>query len=256
MLRDQRIDAAVLETARGGILRRGLAVTRADVAVVTNIAADHFGEYGITDLAGLAATKLVVAKVIGSAGRLVLNADDAVLRQAGRALGAVRWRGSASMRTRSREAARASGHESATVIDGRFVLQRGEERIDLLRVDEAPVTLGGSARAQRGERARGLARGVVPRMLHRRDAPGPRCHSAQRNTDNPGRASLFELDGVRVLLDYAHNPHGMQALAAIARALPGRPARAGASDRQATATTSRSAGWRGAHGRSGSIMSW
>ena len=91
----------MLETARGGILRRGLAVTRADVAVITNIAADHFGEYGITDLAGLAATKLVVAKVIGSAGRLVLNADDVALRQAGQRARAYRWRGSGSMRTLS-----------------------------------------------------------------------------------------------------------------------------------------------------------
>ena len=64
MLRDRRVEAAVLETARGGILRRGLAVTRADVAVVTNVSADHFGEYGIHDLDALADVKLTVGAAV------------------------------------------------------------------------------------------------------------------------------------------------------------------------------------------------
>jgi len=219
VLRDRRIDTAVLETARGGILRRGLAVTRADVAVITNIAADHFGEYGITDLAGLAATKLVVGKVIGRAGRLVLNADDVALRQAGSALAIpVAWFGlDADL---IGHAALESGHESATIIDGKFVLQRGRERFELLRVDEAPITLGGSARhnianalgASLAAWRLGCSADAVRRAL---------ASFGERNTDNPGRASLFDLGGVRVLLDYAHNPHGMQALAAIARALSG-----------------------------------
>jgi cyanophycin synthetase len=219
VLRDQRVDAAVLETARGGILRRGLAVARADVGVVTNIAADHLGEYGVTDLAGLAATKLVVAKTIGSSGRLVLNADDEVLHQAGRALALpVAWFGlDADVVAK---AAAASGHESATVADGRFVLQRGQERIALIPVGEAPVTLGGSAvhnvanalAATLAAWCLGCSPGAIRSAL---------ATFGQRSTDNPGRASLFDVHGVRVLLDYAHNPHGMQALAAIARALPG-----------------------------------
>ena len=219
VLRDQLIDAAVLETARGGILRRGLAVTRADVAVITNIAADHFGEYGITDLAGLAATKLVVGKVIGSAG-----AAGAQRRRRGPAPGGQRARHTGGVvRARcgpDRPRGLESGHESATIIDGKFVLQRGRERIELLRVDEAPITLGGSARhnvanalaASLGARCLGCSTDAVRRAL---------ASFGERNTDNPGRASLFDLNGVRVLLDYAHNPHGMQALAAIARALPG-----------------------------------
>ena len=64
VMRDPRTHAAILETARGGILRRGIAVSQADVAVVTNVSADHFGEYGIDDLAGLADTKLAVAGVV------------------------------------------------------------------------------------------------------------------------------------------------------------------------------------------------
>ena len=79
ILRDPRVEAAILETARGGILRRGLAAERAQVAVITNISSDHFGEYGVHDLAGLADVKLVVASVVDDNGLLVMNADDPIL---------------------------------------------------------------------------------------------------------------------------------------------------------------------------------
>ncbi|HEX6570474.1 MAG TPA: Mur ligase family protein, partial [Steroidobacteraceae bacterium] len=80
VLRDARAEAAILETARGGILRRGLATNRADVAIVTNVSNDHFGEFGIDDLDGLADAKLTVARLVARRGLLVLNADDALLR--------------------------------------------------------------------------------------------------------------------------------------------------------------------------------
>src|SRR6185369_12860388 len=76
VLRDRRVQVALLETARGGILRRGLSVERADAAIVTNVAEDHFGEWGIFDLHGIAETKLVVGQVVP---RLALNAEDPVL---------------------------------------------------------------------------------------------------------------------------------------------------------------------------------
>ena len=219
VLRDQRVGAAVLETARGGVLRRGLAITRADVALITNVAADHFGEYGVHDLAGLAATKLVVAKAIGATGRVVLNADDAILNGIGCTLEVpVAWFGLDPDVVNG--AALVSGHETATVMDGWFVLQRGAERIELLRVEDAPLTLGGSAvhnvANALGASLAAWCLGCSPDVI--RSSLGT---FGQRNADNPGRASLFELGGVRILLDYAHNPDGMRALATIARALPG-----------------------------------
>jgi UDP-N-acetylmuramyl tripeptide synthase len=113
-----------------------------------------------------------------------------------------------------------SGHETATVMDGWFVLQRGAERIELLRVEDAPLTLGGSAvhnvANALGASLAAWCLGCSPDVI--RSSLGT---FGQRNADNPGRASLFELGGVRILLDYAHNPDGMRALATIARALPG-----------------------------------
>ena len=79
VLRDAHVEAAILETARGGILRRGLAVARADVAVITSIAADHFGEYGVHDLEALVDVKLAVARALDANGLLVVNADNALL---------------------------------------------------------------------------------------------------------------------------------------------------------------------------------
>ncbi len=87
-LRDPRVQAAVLETARGGLLRRGLAVEGAQAAVVTNVAEDHLGEFGVNSLAELAETKLLVAKGLRQDGTLVLNADDPMLVAAGSYLGA------------------------------------------------------------------------------------------------------------------------------------------------------------------------
>ena len=78
VLRDPRVECAILETARGGMLRRGLAVDASDVALITNVAEDHLGEFGIHDLDALAACKFIVAK---GARRLVLNADDPVARR-------------------------------------------------------------------------------------------------------------------------------------------------------------------------------
>jgi len=150
----------------------------------------------------------------------VLNAEDEVLVEHGRDIAApVAWFGVDSGGAKLRSAV-ASGCEVATVIGGRFVLLRGSERIDLLRVDDAPVTLHGSAVHNV---ANALAASLAGWCL---GCPPDAVRTAlatfgQLNTDNPGRANLYELDGVRILLDYAHNPHGMQALAAVARALPG-----------------------------------
>jgi len=107
----------VLETARGGILRRGLALSRAGAAVVTNVSADHFGEYGIHDLDSLADVKLTVAAAVAAGGLLVLNADDPTLRakaaDSARASGAARA-SAGSRATPTRHRSRTSRERGAT----------------------------------------------------------------------------------------------------------------------------------------------
>lgn len=227
VLRDRRVEAAVIETARGGILRRGIAVEGARAAVVTNVSSDHFGEYGIDDLAGLADVKLTVGAVLEPGGLLVLNADDATL--AGRAPGlAARY----GRETRigwfaldadapTLVAHRARGGWTCGVRGGVLELHSGGGVHDLGRVAAMPVTADGSAIYNVANLAASAlaaaALGVEPAAIARVYAR----FGADPN-DNPGRLMRYDVRGTAVIVDYAHNPEGLAGLMAVARHL--RPA--------------------------------
>jgi len=219
VLRDKRVEVAVLETARGGILRRGLVANRADAAAVTNIAEDHLGDYGIHDLASLTATKLVIARVVRPDGRVVLNADDPELvAAAGGVAAPIVWfafdAGNPVVAGHV-----AAGGEAVVVDDGALVLDRGGERTAVIRAGEVPVTFGGAARYNVANALAAIGVASVLRLPAEAMASGLRQMKSTPE-DNPGRANLFEWNGSRILLDYAHNPHGIKALLDIAQALP------------------------------------
>jgi UDP-N-acetylmuramyl tripeptide synthase len=221
LLRDQRVEAAVLETARGGLLRRGLAVERAEVAVVTNVAEDHLGEFGVCDLDALADAKLVVARATGSSGRVVLNAKDAALvRAAGRLKAPIVW-----FAVEGNDALVAShvaaGGEACVVEGGAFVIRRGGAREVIAPVASAPITFGGAARHNVANALAAIAAASVLGVPTEAIARGLSTFQGSA-ADNPGRANLYEIGGVRVVVDFAHNPPGMAALADIAAALPAR----------------------------------
>jgi len=219
VLRDPRVELAVLETARGGILRRGVTVSRADAAIVTNIAEDHFGEFGVSDLRALAETKLVIARPVAATGRVVLNADDSELVATGGKLKKpVCWI-SLDPRNPVLRQNLAQGGEGVWLDGGAIVaLHRGEEQV-ITTLDQVPITLGGAARHNvynaLGVTALALALHLDPEAVARglrnfHGTPG----------ENPGRLNLFEFGGTRVIADFAHNPHGMDALVELARAFP------------------------------------
>jgi folylpolyglutamate synthase/dihydropteroate synthase len=218
ILRDRRVQAAVLETARGGILRRGLAVSQAQVAVVTNVSSDHFGEYGIHDLDALAAVKLVVANLLGADGLLVVNADDPLLRARAASTGrALSWF------ARDADDAlllahRAQGGATAGVRAGRLVAGLHGQQEDLGAIDAMPLTVDGSAvynvanlaAAALASLALGITAATIAAVYAR--------FGAEAN-DNPGRLMRYEVGGVRMLMDYAHNPDGLRGLLEVARHL-------------------------------------
>jgi UDP-N-acetylmuramyl tripeptide synthase len=219
VLRDARVEAAILESARGGILRRGLAVDRATVAVVTNVGADHFGEYGIHSLEDLADAKLVVARAIGPDGLLVLNADDPVLAARAGALECpLGWFALDAAHPRL-AAHRAAGGATCGVRDGRLHLHwRGADH-DLSAVAAMPLSAGGHAAynianlAGAALAAAGL--GIAPAAL----APVLAAFGAARG-DNPGRLETWRFQGLTVFMDYAHNPEGLEGLLKVATAAP------------------------------------
>jgi UDP-N-acetylmuramyl tripeptide synthase len=219
VLRHHEVEIAILETARGGILRRGLPVERADVAVVTNIADDHLGEFGIESLPDLADTKMVVAKALRDTGTLVLNADDPLLVERSSAVGARLVWFSLRPTTPMMERHLASGGTALVVDNGQVVIMAGEQRMALASIREIPMTFQGTAvhnvaNALAGAAA-AAALGIDPETIS----------ETLRNfgrglDDNPGRANLLELGGAHILLDFAHNPHGWSALVDVARTLP------------------------------------
>jgi UDP-N-acetylmuramyl tripeptide synthase len=224
VLREPSVEAALLETARGGILRRGLAVTSADVAVVTNVSADHFGEYGIHDLEALADVKLTVGSVVRPGGLLVLNADDAVLRERSRGVeqrygqGPVLAWFAADADEPWLAAQRAGGVATCGVRGGRMLLSQQGIEHDLGAIAAMPLTIGGRA----GYNVANLAAaalvavglGIAPDTV-----AGVFANFGARVTDNPGRLMRFEAGGVQVLVDYAHNPEGLSGLLELARSL-------------------------------------
>jgi cyanophycin synthetase len=221
LLRDRRVELAILETARGGLLRRGLAVHRAEAAAVTNVAADHLGEHGVEDVEALAEVKMIVARAVGPEGRLVLNADDPLLvARAGRSAAPVSW---FSLDPERPAFQALLGPETpAWVLHGGEIERwHGGWRQTLAHLDEIPLAFGGAARYNVANALAALALGAAVRLP---DEAMLRALRQVRGTaeDNPGRGNLLELGGVKVLLDYAHNPHGLAAVLGLAVNLPAR----------------------------------
>ncbi|HYO12357.1 MAG TPA: Mur ligase family protein [Thermoanaerobaculia bacterium] len=219
LLRDRRVEVAVLETARGGILRRGLALERAAGAVVTNIASDHLWDYGIHDLPSMAATKLVVARAVRPDGRVVLNADDPELVRADRGFAApVVWFSLDPRNPLIREHLAAGG--SACLLEANeLILLDGGERRPVIGVNEVPVTFGGTARYNVANALAAVGLATAAGVPVEAMAEGLRRFRSDPQ-DNPGRGNLIERDGIRLLVDYAHNPHGLAAILNVAAALP------------------------------------
>jgi cyanophycin synthetase len=219
VLRDRNVETAVLETARGGILRRGLPVEQADVAIITNIADDHLGEFGVQSLADLAEAKLVTVRAVRPNGSVVLNADDPILAGARDQVSApVTWFSLHPERAEVRDHL-AAGGRAALLEEDALVLATGAARTIVATLSEVTITLGGSATHNV---ANTLAAVAAAQALHLPlEVIRTTLQWFGRNVDdNPGRANLIELGGIRLLIDFAHNPHGMAALAAMASSLP------------------------------------
>ena len=211
VLRDKRVEAAVLETARGGILRRGLAVDKADVGIVTNVSADHFGEYGIDSLEDLAAVKLVVRHALGTDGTLVLNADDKVLlARVGTQVCKVALFAFDDAHP-ALVAHRLNGGATCGLTDDQLMLSSGNERNSVGSLRDMPLTLKGAAMfnianiaaAALAASALGTSNKLITEQLKRFGAS--RLH-------NPGRLDNWKLADLTVIIDYAHNPEGLKML--------------------------------------------
>jgi len=218
VLQDQRVECAILETARGGLLRRGLPVARAEAALVANVGLDHLGEFGVADLAELADTKMLVARAIGADGTLVLNADDeALVARAAGITAPITWIGASRQSPGIREHVEGGG-QAFYVRDRQLVRSHDGRFEEIMPIDEIPITMGGAARYNVYNALGAAALGFALELGRDAVTGGLR---AMRGTleDNPGRGNLFEVGGVRVFVDFAHNPPGINAVVAMASQL-------------------------------------
>lgn len=221
VLRDPRVQAAVLETARGGILRRGLATRHADVAVITNLQADHFGEYGIGSLEDLGAVKAVTALALGATGTVVLNAEDPTLVAMAPRLGvSVAWF-ALDAAAISRVPRDVPTRGACVVHDGVVEWRdtRGTERLAL--VADVPIAFGGAAPHMLANACAAVAAAMglgIPLEAIRTALRTFGAHTS----DNPGRLTVYRLPGgVTALVDYAHNPAGVATLGPVVARLGG-----------------------------------
>ncbi len=217
VLRQAAVDVAILETARGGLLRRGLGVNKADVALITNIAADHLGDFGSQNLQELLDIKWVVSRSVEGSGVLVLNADDELLvAKAKKYSGNLVW---FSLDPKNEVVKQhASDGGLAFVLDeNKLTRLAGKEREVICASDEIQITLAGAARHNI---ANSLAAAALTYCLGVSVEDIRTGLKSISQDDNPGRCNVYEISGVNVLLDFAHNPQAMQALFDMASGLP------------------------------------
>jgi cyanophycin synthetase len=215
VLQNPRVDFAVFEVARGGILREGLGYGRNDVAVVLNVTGDHLGLREIETLEQLAAVKQVVVEAVPKTGWAVLNADDALVAEMRKACS-----GSVilfTMREKNdlverwvRRGGKAIVLEKEPLGE-KIVLREGRRSSPIAWVHTLPATFEGKARmmVQNAMAAAGAAH-----------AAGAHLHDIRQGLRTfttsiyqaPGRLNVFDLDGVKVVIDYAHNAAGLQTL--------------------------------------------
>jgi cyanophycin synthetase len=223
ILSNPTVDVAVLETARGGILRAGLGWDECDVGVVLNVTADHLGLRGIHTLEQLAEVKGVIPAVVKREGHAVLNADDDLVYR-------MRDRTGADLVFFSTlppgENARFEEHLArsgigARIEDGTFVIRRGRLRIPIAGVNEVPLMLGGAARFQQGNILAAIATAYVQGVRYDTIRAGLLSFFPSPSM-TPGRLNLLRIGQARVLVDYAHNPAAVKGLMEMVAAIPAR----------------------------------
>jgi cyanophycin synthetase len=219
VLRHKAVDAAILETARGGLLRRGLGVYRSDAAVITNIGRDHLGDFGSRSLDELMDVKWIVSRAVRDDGTLILNADDArLVARAEGYPGTVAW---FSLDPANPVVVSHTGEGgTACVLDaGDLVQVRGDSRETICKAADIPITLGGAARHNVSN---ALAAAALAFALDVPMAAVRRGLSTMTQQENPGRGNVFDVDGFKVIIDFAHNPQAIEALLEMAAAMQGK----------------------------------
>ena len=219
----KEVNFAVTETARGGILLKGIGLVSNDVSVVTNVTADHLGHQGIDTVDQLAEVKGVVARITKKSGWAVLNADDPRVFAMRTTTPARPWVFSRDADSPALREILSGGGRATTIIDGWVSVLEGGRADPLLEIVDVPMTLSGLSRFN-VENALAAASAALAAGIERRHVIAGLQSFRPDPEHNPGRMNIFSLGEVSVVMDLAHNEAGLEALIEIMRGLqaPGR----------------------------------
>jgi cyanophycin synthetase len=215
ILGDKAVDIAVLETARGGIVRRGLAYDWSDISVITNITEDHIGQDGIESIEDLIRIKSLIAERVRAGGTLILNADDETSRRVLQREKVKRIDRQIVYFSLDENNPRVTEHVerggTAYVAKNDFIVEIiGEENYPVIDSREIPVTLNGTADFQTANAMAAIAACRACGISHEQIVS--RLKTFRTDTDNPGRNNLYKIGKGYALLDYGHNTDGFAAI--------------------------------------------
>lgn len=211
VLKDPTVNFAILESARGGLLRAGLGFKKCDIAIVTNVAADHLGLKGIHTVEQLAKVKGVVPETVLPDGYAILNADDDLVYDMRRGIECNLALFSMDENNPHIKALQRKGGITAVYENGFVTICRGEWKMRVMKTENIPLTYGGKAKF--------MIQNVLPAILAANiqgisieDMKAALETFIPSASQTPGRLNLFKFNDFSILLDYAHNPAGMRAL--------------------------------------------
>lgn len=219
VLKDPTVDVAVLETARGGIIRSGLGFDHCDIGVVLNVAADHLGMKDVNTLEDLARVKSVVPRAVSKSGFAVLNAEDPLVYKMKELVDGkvVCFSMDENNPTIKRRAER--GRVSCVYENGYVTILKGKWKVRVEKATNIPLTYGGRAEFM----VQNVLAATLACFVHGVSIEDIRVGLTTFNAgtaQTPGRLNFTEVGHVTVLMDYAHNPAGFQGLTKFISRLP------------------------------------
>lgn len=211
VLKDPTVNFAVLECARGGLLRAGLGFKKCDIGIVTNVAADHLGLKGIHTIEQLAKVKGVIPETVLPDGYAILNADDDLVYDMRRTVDCNVALFSMDENNPRIKALQRIGGITAVYENGYVTICRGAWKMRIMKAENIPLTYGGKAKF--------MIQNVLPAILAANiqgisieDMKAALETFIPSASQTPGRLNMFEFENFTILLDYAHNPAGLRAL--------------------------------------------
>jgi cyanophycin synthetase len=212
VLKDPTVDFAVLECARGGILKNGLAFTNCNVAIVTNVTEDHIGLGGIETLEQMAKVKQVLPETVFPDGFAILNADDDLVYAMKKDLVChVALFSMDENNSRIKQHCKKGGI-AAVFENGYVTIMKGNWKIRVTKVTEIPITFGGKATHNIMNTLPSILACYLFRNIKVEDIRHALQTFIPSVTQTPGRLNLFEFKNFKFLADFAHNPAGLELL--------------------------------------------